>query len=62
MITHVMRAEYHKFLPLLSEAEVNKLPLYCPYNHCILLKEGFIPPFGPIYSLSTTEVEALRKW
>jgi hypothetical protein len=55
-------AEYHKFLPLFSEAEANKLPPYYPYDHRIPLKEGFTPPFEPIYSLSWTELEALKKW
>jgi hypothetical protein len=42
--------------------EANKLPRHCPYDHHIPLKDGFTPPFGPIYSLSRTELEALRKW
>jgi hypothetical protein len=42
--------------------EANKLLPYHPYDHHIPLKDGFIPPFGPIYSLSRTELEALRKW
>jgi hypothetical protein len=42
--------------------EANKLPPYCPYDHHILLKDRFTLPFGPIYSLSRTELEALRKW
>jgi hypothetical protein len=54
-------AEYYKFLPLFSEAEVNKLPPHRPYDHRIPLKEGFTPPFGPSYSLSWTELEALKK-
>jgi hypothetical protein len=61
-ITNIIPLEYHKFLPLFSEMEANKLLPHCPYDHCILLKDGFIPPFGPIYSLSRTELEALRKW
>jgi hypothetical protein len=61
-ITDIVPLEYHKFLPLFSEMEANKLPPHCPYNHHILLKDGFIPPFGPIYSLSRTELAALRKW
>jgi hypothetical protein len=52
----------NKFLPLFSEAEANNLPPHCPYDHRIPLKEGFTPPFGPIYSLSQTELEALKKW
>jgi hypothetical protein len=61
-ITDIVPPEYHKFLPLFSEFEANKLPLYCPYNHCIPLKQGFTPPFGPIYSLSGIELEVLQKW
>ena len=26
------------------------------------LKEGFTPPFGPIYSLNRLELETLREW
>jgi hypothetical protein len=61
-ITDIVPPEYHKFLPLFSEAEANKLPPHCPYDHHIPLKEGFTPAFGPIYSLSRTELEALQKW
>jgi hypothetical protein len=42
--------------------EANKLPPHCPYDHHIPLKDRFTLPFGPIYSLSRTELEALRKW
>jgi hypothetical protein len=61
-ISETVPAEYHKFLPLFSEAEANKLPPHHPYDHRIPLKEGCIPPFGPIYLLSQTELEALKKW
>jgi hypothetical protein len=61
-ISETVPAEYHKFLALFSEAEANKLPPHRPYNHQIPLKEGFTPPFGPIYSLSQRELEALKKW
>jgi hypothetical protein len=61
-ISETVPVEYHKFLPLFSEAEANKLPPHCPYNHRIPLKEEFTPPFGSIYSLSRTELKALKKW
>jgi hypothetical protein len=51
-ITDIIPPEYHKFLPLFSEEEANKLPPHHPYDHCIPLKEDFTPPFGPIYPLS----------
>src|SRR5690606_7659833 len=33
-----------------------------PYDHAIPLKEGFTPPFGPLYSLSHNELKTLREW
>jgi predicted aspartyl protease len=32
-ISKIVPAEYHKFLPLFSEAEANKLPPHRPYDH-----------------------------
>jgi hypothetical protein len=61
-ITNIVPTEYHRFLPLFSAAEANKLLPYHAYNYYIALKEGFIPLFGPIYSLSRTKLEVLRKW
>jgi hypothetical protein len=61
-ITDIVPQEYHKFLPLFSETEANKLPPHRPYDHRIPLKDGFTPPFGPIYSLSRTELEVPQKW
>ena len=54
--------EYQEFKALFSEEEANKLPPYQPGNHHIQLKEGTTPSFGPLYSLSKHELEALRKW
>jgi hypothetical protein len=61
-ISEIIPPEYHQYLPLVSEAEANKLPLHHPYDHQIPLKDNFTAPFGPIYPLSRTELEALRKW
>ena len=54
--------EYQEFATLISEAEANKLPPHRPGNHQIQLREGTTPSFGPLYSLSKQELEALRKW
>ena len=54
--------EYHLFLPLFCETIANKLPPHRPYDHRIPLKEGFEPPFGPLYSLAHHELEACKKW
>ena len=51
--------EYHNFLLLFKKALVKGLPPYRPYDHKIPLAEGFMPPFGPIYSLSRVELEVL---
>jgi hypothetical protein len=59
--TDIVPPEYYKFLALFSEADANKLLLYHLYNYYIALQEGFILLFGPIYSLSRIELEALRK-
>jgi hypothetical protein len=54
--------EFHDFLPLFEEAVANQLPPHRKSDHTIPLKEGFQPPFGPLYSLSRFELEALKKW
>jgi len=54
--------EYHEFLPLFSEAVDKALPPHRPYDHKITLREGFTPPFGPLYSLYKTELQVLKKW
>jgi hypothetical protein len=38
----------------------DRLPSHRPYDHKVPLKEGFEPPFGPLYSLSRPELEALK--
>jgi len=55
-------AEYHEFLPLFSETLAKNLPPHRPYDHKIPLREGFTPPFGPLYSMSRTELQTLKEW
>jgi len=54
--------KYHSFLPLFWESIANKIPPHRPYDHRISLKEGFEPPFGPLYSLAHHMLEACKKW
>ena len=54
--------EYREFATLFSETEANKLSPHRPGDHKIQLREGTTPFFGPLYSLSKQELEALRKW
>jgi hypothetical protein len=57
-----MQKEYTEFLPLFSEAVAKALSPHQPYDHKMPLREEFIPPFGPLYSLSKSEVQALKEW
>ena len=54
--------EYHDFVQLFKKAVADVLPPHRKYDHKITLEEGFMPPFGPIYSLSIHELKALREW
>jgi hypothetical protein len=56
----IVPPEYHNFLPLFSKVAADILPPHRPYDHRIPLKEGKAPPFGPLYSLSRPELEALK--
>jgi len=40
----------------------NKLPPHRHYDHRTPLKEGFEPPFRPLYSLAHHELQACKKW
>jgi len=55
-------SEYHEFTNVFSKTKAEVLAPHCPYNLKINLKEGAQPPVGPIYSLSTFEQEALKKF
>ena len=59
-IKKMVPSDYHDFLPLFKESIARALPPHRPYDHRIPLKEGFTPPFGPLYSLSKHELQALR--
>lgn len=61
-IKELVPQDYHDYLPLFKKAVADVLPPHRPYDHKIPLKEGFTPPFGPLYSLSKTELQALREW
>ena len=61
-IKRLLLIEYYDFVPLFKKAVADILPLHQKYDHKITLEEGFTPPFGPIYSLSISELKALREW
>jgi len=61
-IKELVPKDYHEYIPLFKKAVAEVLTPHRPYDHKIPLKEGFTPPFGPLYSLSKLELQALRQW
>jgi hypothetical protein len=61
-IEAIVPHEYHKYLKIFEKVNANKLPPHRPYDHKILLEDGFQPPFRPLYSLSCPELEELKRW
>jgi hypothetical protein len=54
--------DYHDFADVFSEVKANTLPPHRPYDLKINLEDGTSPPPGPIYSLSQSELKALREF
>jgi len=46
----------------MGKEAADALPAHTDYDHQIDLKDGEIPPWGPIYPLSEVELAALREW
>lgn len=61
-LKQIIVQEYHKFPCLFLEVVVPALPLHCPYNHKITLKETFTISFGPLYSLCKTNSKTSVIW
>jgi len=54
--------EYHEYADVFSKERADTLPDHRPYNLKIDLEDGAEPPLGRMYSLSQTEVQALREF
>ena len=52
-------SEYHDFADVFSKVKATTLPLHCDHDLKIDLEEGGSPPLSTIYSLSTSELQAL---
>jgi len=52
--------EYHEFADVFNKKKADTLPPHRPYDLNIETEEGATPPPGRMYSLSPTELEALR--
>ena len=53
--------QYHDYANVFSKAAATSLPPHQPYDHTIDLEEGTTPPYGPIYSMSETELKSLQE-
>ena len=51
--------DYHEFTNVFSKTRASTPAPHQPYNLKIELKKGTSPPFGPIYSLSQSELKSL---
>jgi hypothetical protein len=56
----IVLPKYHNYLKIFKKANADKLPLHCPSNYIIPLRDRFKPPFGPLYSLSHPKLEKLK--
>ena len=54
--------EYHDFPDVFSKAKAEKPAPHRPYDLRIDLEDGAAPPLAPIYSLSQSEIQALREF
>ena len=54
--------EFRQFMGIMSKEAADTLPEHRQYDCKIDLKEGSTPPWGPIYPLSESELQALREW
>ena len=52
-------SEYHNFSDVFDKARASTLAPHRPYDLKLDLEEGTSPPFGPIYSLSQSELKSL---
>jgi ABC-type uncharacterized transport system YnjBCD substrate-binding protein len=50
---------FQQYVKVLGKELTNKLPNYKPYDYAIDLKDGKQPPWGPMYPLNKTELQAL---
>jgi len=54
--------EFRQYLGIMSKEAADQLLEHRTYDCKINLKEGTVPPWGPIYPLSEIELQTLREW
>jgi hypothetical protein len=58
----VLPSEFQEFSEVFGEGFFTKLPPHRPYDCASPLKEGEEVPYGPIYSMTPQETEALKEY
>jgi hypothetical protein len=58
----IVPPEYHDHLLLFTKKEADKLPPHRYIDHEIPLEDGAKPSFGPLYSMSASELKEVRAW
>jgi hypothetical protein len=53
---------FQQYIKVLGKELANKLPNYKPYDHAMDLKDGEYLPWGPMYPLNKTELQALQDY
>jgi hypothetical protein len=59
----IVPEQYYEFLPLFNNELADRLPPHRPgIDHEVHLKDGEIPTWGPLYSMSRAELVVLKEW
>jgi hypothetical protein len=58
----IVPEKFQQYCKVLGKEVADKLPDHKPYDHTIDLKDGEQLPWGPIYPLNETELQALRDY
>jgi hypothetical protein len=58
----IVLERFQQYVKVLGKELADKLPDHKPYDHAIDLKDGEQPPWGLMYPLNETELQALRDY
>jgi len=62
-LEEIVPEQYHEFLPFFNEVLADcLLPLQPGIDHEVRLKEGEIPMWGPLNSMSRAKLVVLKEW
>jgi len=62
-LEEIIPEQYHEFLPRFNKVLADRLPPHRPgIDHEVRLKDGETPTWGPLYSMSRTELVLLKEW